>query len=78
MAKEYIGVPFDWHYDMKDGSKIYCTELLYLVLRRLAPALKLNTVFIKEIGKEIVPLDSISNSEHFSEVYYLPPPSLTK
>jgi hypothetical protein len=78
MVKDYIGVPFDWHYDIEDGSKIYCTELLYLVLKRLAPTVKLNTIFIKEIGKEIIPLDSISRSEHFSEVYCLPPRSLAK
>jgi hypothetical protein len=78
IAKEYLGVPFDWQFDMEDGSKIYCTELLYLVLRRLAPTLKLNTVFIKEIEKEIIPLDSISSSEHFSEVYYLQAPASAK
>ena len=70
IALEYVGIPFDWEFDMHNDSKIYCTELLYIILKRIAPAMELNTVFIEKLGKEIIPLEAISNSEHFTEVYY--------
>jgi hypothetical protein len=70
-AMQYIGVPFDWQFDMNDESKIYCTELLHIILKRLMPELELNTIYIKELGKEIIPLEAISNTEHFSEIYFV-------
>jgi hypothetical protein len=67
---EYLGIPFDWKFDMVDESEIYCTELLYLILKRLMPKIELKTIYIKELGKRIVPLEAISNSEYFSEIYF--------
>ena len=71
LAMEYIGVPFDWEFDMNDESKIYCTELLYIVLKRLLPDLKLNTVYINQLNKEIISPEAISGSEYFSEIYFV-------
>ena len=68
-AAEYLGVPFDWHFDMEDGSKLYCTELLYIIFRRLAPELKLDTINIESLNKKVIPLEAISNSDQFEEIY---------
>jgi uncharacterized protein YycO len=57
IAGEYIGKPFDWEFDIKDDSRIYCSELLYVVLGRIRPDIILNTVYIKEIKKDVIPLD---------------------
>jgi len=67
---EYLGAPFDWKFDMDDESEIYCTELLYLVLKRLMPEIELKTIYIKELEKKIISLEAISNSEYFSEIYF--------
>jgi hypothetical protein len=69
-AMQFLGVPFDWQLDIGDSSKIYCTELLYVVLKRIAPELELGTTYMKEVGKDIIPLEAISNSEHFEEIYF--------
>jgi len=69
-ALGYLGVPFDWKFDMSDGSKLYCTELLYVILKQIQSAIELDTAYIKELGREIVPLEAISNSVYFSEVYF--------
>jgi len=71
MALEYIGVPFDWKFDMGDATELYCTELLYIILKRLMQTFEFNTAYIKELGKDVIPIDSISNSEYFSEVYFI-------
>jgi len=71
MAMEYIGVPFDWKFDIGDASEIYCTELLYIILKRLMPEFKFNTTYVKELKKDIIPIDSITNSEYFSEVFFI-------
>jgi len=55
---------------MDDASELYCTELLYIILKQLIPEFKFNTIYIKELGKYVIPIDSISNSEYFSEVYF--------
>jgi len=70
LALEYLNLPFDWQFDMQDNSKIYCTELLYVILKRALPTIELKTIYIKELGKDIIPLDAISNSNYFSEIYY--------
>jgi len=69
-ALEYIGYPFDWQFDMEDDSKLYCTELLYVILKKIDVNIVLNKVFIKEIGKYIIPLDVCSQSEYFIEIGY--------
>ncbi|WP_461245993.1 YiiX/YebB-like N1pC/P60 family cysteine hydrolase [Treponema sp. R6D11] len=71
MAMEYVGVPFDYEFDISDESKIYCTELLYIILKRLSPELKLGTVFINQLNKEIILPEAISMSENFTEVYFI-------
>jgi len=70
-ASEYLGTPFDWQFDSGDDSKLYCTELLYVVLKRLKPSLGLKKVYVRAVGKEVIPLESISRSDDFSEIYYL-------
>jgi hypothetical protein len=69
-ALAYKGRPFDWKFDLLEENTIYCSELLYVILKQIAPAVHLETVFQKEIGKEILPLESVSRSEYFEEVYY--------
>jgi len=56
---------------MSDDSKLYCTELLYVILKRLAPEIKLDTIFVTILGKDIIPLEAISNSQNFHEVYFI-------
>ena len=67
---EYLDIPFDWKFNMDDESEIYCTELLYLILKRIKPEIELKTIYIKELGKEIIPLEAISDSEYFSEIFF--------
>jgi len=71
VAVEYVGYPYDWTFDLFDDSKLYCTELLYAVIRKIAPDIKLQTVFQKEISTELVPLEAVSNSEYFKEIIYI-------
>jgi uncharacterized protein YycO len=69
-ALEFIGIPFDWQFDMEDDSKLYCSELLFVILKKIEPNIILNKVFIKEMGKNIIPLDICSQSEYFTEIGY--------
>ena len=70
-ALEYKGRQFDWNWDLQDDSKIYCTELLYVILKKIAPEIELQTVYLKEIGKDIIPVEAFSNSPHFKEILYI-------
>jgi len=70
-ALEYIGYPFDWNFDLEEKNKIYCTELLYVVLKKVAPEIELKKIFQKKLKKEIIPLEAYSNSEYFNEVLYV-------
>ena len=70
-ALDYIGYPFDWSFDLEDESKIYCTELLYVILKKIAPEVQLNKTYFKEIKKDIIPLEAVSNSEYFNEVAFI-------
>jgi len=70
LAVEYLDVPFDWQFDMTDESKLYCTELLYVILKRIMPELELKTTYVKELETNVITLDAISNSQYFSEVYW--------
>ncbi|MDR0638776.1 MAG: hypothetical protein LBG27_07750 [Spirochaetaceae bacterium] len=70
LAAEYTGVPFDWRFDREDSTALYCTELIDVVLSRLPAPRRLEAVFFKGAGKEIIPLESISRSKLFTEVFY--------
>jgi len=69
-AMEYLGRPFDWDFDLSDESKIYCTELLYLVIKHIAPEHCLKTVQTHKGGRPVVFLESVSNSSDFDEILY--------
>lgn len=71
LAIEYLGVPFDWQFNMSDDSSIYCTELLYVILKRLAPEKELNRIYVNIFQREIIPLEAISNSDFFSEILFI-------
>ena len=34
-ALEYIGRPFDWQFDIEEDNNLYCTELLFVILKKL-------------------------------------------
>jgi hypothetical protein len=70
-AMEYIGYPFDWSFDLHDETKLYCTELLYAVMKKIAPEIKLQTIYQKELSGDIVPLEAVSNSDYFMEIVYV-------
>jgi hypothetical protein len=70
-AMEYIGYPFDWNFDLEDKNKIYCTELLYVVLKKIAPEIEIKRIYQKELKKEVIPLEAYSNSEYFNEIFYV-------
>jgi hypothetical protein len=70
-AMEYIGYPFDWNFDLTNENKIYCTELLYVILKKIAPEIELKKIYQKELNKEIIPLEACSDSEYFKEILYI-------
>jgi hypothetical protein len=70
-AMDYIGYPFDWSFDLQDDTRLYCTELLYAVLKKTLPEIQLLTIFQKELNRSIIPLEAVSNSEYFKEVAYI-------
>jgi len=70
-ALDYIDRPFDWNFDLNDDGKIYCTELLYAILKFYNCEHSIKTHYVKQIDKEIVPVDSISNSSAFTEILYI-------
>jgi hypothetical protein len=74
-ATHYIGYPFDWSFDTEDENKLYCTELLYVVLKKIAPEITLQKIVQKGLNKEIIPLEACSDSEYFTEVIYVTPES---
>jgi hypothetical protein len=67
-ALEFKGYPFDWQFDMNENTKLYCSELLYVVLKKISPNIELNCIWLKEIGKYIIPVDVCSQSEYFVEI----------
>jgi hypothetical protein len=70
-ALKYKGFPFDWNFDLRENNTIYCTELLYVILKHIKPDIVLKTISIEEVNKEIIPLEAISNSNEFTEILYI-------
>jgi hypothetical protein len=70
-AMEFIGYPFDWSFSMEEENKLYCTKLLYVVLRKIAPEIQLKSVFQKELKREVIPVEACSNSKYFKEILYI-------
>ncbi len=68
IAEEYLGKPFDWDFDLSDESRIYCSELLYIILKRTSPDIELGTIYIKELKKSVIPLDVCVEHEEFEQV----------
>ncbi|MCL2215156.1 MAG: hypothetical protein FWC06_08120 [Treponema sp.] len=70
-ALEYLNRPFDWGFNLFDDSKIYCSELLYVVLKSIAPEMELAVLYIDTINMNVFPLDSVSASDYFDEILYI-------
>ena len=70
-AREYIGYPFDWNFDLSEDDNIYCTELLYIVLKESGLEEILKTFYLDPVGKNIIPLEAITLSSFFDEITYL-------
>jgi len=70
-AMEFIGMPFDWDFDLKNKNRVYCTELIYLILEKIAPQIQLTKVFHSILGKEIIPPEAVSASEYFDEILFI-------
>jgi hypothetical protein len=71
-AVKYLGRPFDWKFNHEDDSAIYCTELVHLIIKQNAPEHSLRTVRLSGFGGlVIIPLEAISESDDFDEVFYI-------
>jgi hypothetical protein len=69
-AMLYMGRPFDFDFDMEDDSKVYCTELIYLALKPVKPENILPTIFVDEVKRQAIPIDSISNNPYIDEIVF--------
>jgi hypothetical protein len=69
-AVRYKGRPFDWHFDLEDENELYCSELLYAVLKETHPEIQLKKIYLGEIKKEVIPIEAFSDSRYFSEIFY--------
>ena len=72
-ATEYLGRPFDWDFDLDDESKIYCTELLYAVIKHTAPKHTPKPIRIRWHSKPIIPPEVAADSPDFDEILYIDP-----
>ena len=71
IAVRYIGVPFDWDFDLYDHTKIYCTELIYIILNQIESSIKLKIIHDDKHGKDFIPIEAFSDSNYFYEVLFL-------
>jgi hypothetical protein len=69
-ALEYLGVPFNFEYDINDEKSFYCTQLIQVVLRETHTPVQLPLTYIEKEKKDILMLDSISGSDNFEEILY--------
>jgi hypothetical protein len=70
-AADYIGYPFDWSFDLSEEKSIYCTELLYVVLKNTEYENILTTIYLEQLKKDVIPLEAVSNSPWFDEILYI-------
>ena len=70
MALNFIGIPFDWQFDMNDYTTLYCTQLLYAILKEVAPEIRLNIVWLDIINRYVIPLDIVAQTDYFLEIGY--------
>ena len=69
-ALKFIGIPFDWQFDMSENSTLYCTQLLYVILNEISPEIRLNTVWLDILNRYVIPLDIVTQTEYFLEIGY--------
>ena len=70
-AAQCIGRPFDFDFDLEDDSKVYCTELLYISLKAVNSEHILPTIYVDQVSKDVIPIDSISNNPAIDELVYI-------
>ena len=70
LATEFLGLPFDWNFDLNDDTQLYCTELVYIIIRSINPEMTLSTVWVDEVNRFVIPIDAISLSGFFAEIGY--------
>lgn len=70
IARKYLNVPFDFHFDLSNRDKMYCTEYIYQVYTELTPRVELQIEYQNE--KPYLPVDSCSNPLLFKEVLLFP------
>jgi len=73
-AKEYLGVPFDLKYTLDNEEKLYCTQLVKVVIRETHTPIHLKTTYAEREKKDIILPDSISSSDDFEEIRYVETP----
>jgi hypothetical protein len=67
-AREFIGRPFDWSFDLSEEEYIYCTELLYAILRHTEFEDILAALHLETLNKDIIPLEAITRSSGIDEI----------
>ena len=70
-AVQYLGRPFDWKFNADDDAEIYCTELLQVIIKNVAPEYGLEARSVRGFGLTIIPIEAVSNSDDFDEILYI-------
>ena len=65
--RKYLGIPFDYKFDLLTEDRMYCTEFIYHAMRNLNPPIHLSTI-TSEKGKVFVPVDSCHDPLLFNSV----------
>jgi hypothetical protein len=70
-AVKLVNRPFDWNFDSNEEESVYCTELLFIIINHLSFNIDLSTIYLENLNREIIPLDSCYDSRYFSEILYI-------
>ena len=66
IMREFIGIPFDFKFDLATDNSLYCTEYVYSVYNRLTPSVDLSIT--TRNTKRFIPVDSCNDPQYFVEI----------
>lgn len=69
-AEKFLGLPFDWKFDLDDASALYCTELVRLALGDgNAPARGVPAGMLEVGGRKILSVEAFTTAEISEELF---------
>jgi hypothetical protein len=67
-SKEYLGMYFNYNFDLDDNESAYCTQFMERIFNETNSGIKLDRYYLEKYQRDVILVEELTKKEYFDEI----------